>query len=128
MFPHARWDSVCQDKERKRQFSGLSGRRHLIFLHRLKKGGLRPGGSPVYFIRKYHVGKNRPLDEFQYTLPCGGIFLKQFIAVMSEGIRSGVNCIRLNSRSSMSARLDTIRVLASPGTPTAGHALWQKAL
>ena len=36
---------------------------------------------------------------------------------MSEGIRSGVNWIRLNRSSIASARRATISVLASPGTP-----------
>ena len=39
------------------------------------------------------------------------------VPVMSLGIRSGVNCTRLNERSSASATVCTIRVLASPGTP-----------
>ena len=37
---------------------------------------------------------------------------------MSEGIRSGVNWIRLYSKSSDSAKLEMRRVLANPGTPT----------
>ncbi len=39
------------------------------------------------------------------------------VPVMSLGIRSGVNWIRLKLRSSASASGRTIRVLASPGTP-----------
>ena len=41
-----------------------------------------------------------------------------FVPVMSEGIRSGVNWIRLNWMSRMRASVLTINVLASPGTPT----------
>ena len=37
---------------------------------------------------------------------------------MSEGIRSGVNWIRLNWMSRIRARVLTISVLARPGTPT----------
>ena len=37
---------------------------------------------------------------------------------MSDGIRSGVNCTRLNLRCNTSDRVLTSRVLASPGTPT----------
>ena len=37
---------------------------------------------------------------------------------MSEGIRSGVNWIRLNWMSRMRASVLTINVLARPGTPT----------
>jgi len=40
------------------------------------------------------------------------------VPVMSEGIRSGVNWIRLKSSSSTAARVLISRVLASPGTPT----------
>ena len=39
------------------------------------------------------------------------------VPVMSAGIRSGVNWMRLNERLSESASVRTIRVLASPGTP-----------
>ena len=39
------------------------------------------------------------------------------VPVMSPGIRSGVNWMRLNERSSASATVWTISVLASPGTP-----------
>ena len=41
-----------------------------------------------------------------------------FVPVMSEGIRSGVNWMRLKGMSRILARVLTIRVLASPGTPT----------
>ncbi len=40
------------------------------------------------------------------------------VPMMSEGIRSGVNWIRLKSSDSISARLLIISVLASPGTPS----------
>ena len=39
------------------------------------------------------------------------------VPVMSEGIRSGVNWMRLNSRSMAWAMVRTISVLARPGTP-----------
>ena len=38
--------------------------------------------------------------------------------VMSEGIKSGVNWMRLNERSNTSAMVDTNNVFANPGTPT----------
>ena len=41
-----------------------------------------------------------------------------FVPVMSEGIRSGVNWMRLNWMSRIWARVLTISVLARPGTPT----------
>ena len=37
---------------------------------------------------------------------------------MSDGIRSGVNCMRLNVRFMLSARVRIMSVFASPGTPT----------
>ena len=40
------------------------------------------------------------------------------VPVMSLGIRSGVNWTRLKVRSSASATVWTMRVLARPGTPT----------
>ncbi len=40
------------------------------------------------------------------------------VPVMSAGIRSGVNWTRLNDRSSASASVRTISVLARPGTPS----------
>ncbi len=39
------------------------------------------------------------------------------VPVISEGMRSGVNCTRLKLRSNASPRLRTINVLANPGTP-----------
>ena len=47
-----------------------------------------------------------PLDSSRISVP-----------VMSAGMRSGVNWMRLNGRSRMSARALMSRVLASPGTP-----------
>ncbi len=41
-----------------------------------------------------------------------------WVPVTSEGIRSGVNWMRLNDSFSTDARVETIMVLASPGTPT----------
>ncbi len=40
------------------------------------------------------------------------------VPVMSDGIRSGVNCTRLNFRSSTRAIVWISSVFASPGTPT----------
>ena len=40
------------------------------------------------------------------------------VPVMSDGIRSGVNCTRRNSRSSVRASVRAMRVLPSPGTPS----------
>ena len=40
------------------------------------------------------------------------------VPVMSEGMRSGVNWMRLNLRSRTFASVETSSVLARPGTPT----------
>ena len=47
------------------------------------------------------------------------------VPVMSEGIRSGVNWMRLKDRDRHWARLLTSRVLARPGTPTSRQ--WPRA-
>ena len=44
--------------------------------------------------------------------------LKTFVPVMSEGIRSGVNWMRLKSAPTMRASVFTSKVLAVPGTPS----------
>ncbi len=46
------------------------------------------------------------------------------VPVMSEGIRSGVNWMRLNSSDSASASVRIISVLARPGTPTSRQCPW----
>ncbi len=51
----------------------------------------------------------RPVETFSSMIS---------VPVMSEGIRSGVNWMRLNLSRSERARLDTSSVLARPGTPT----------
>jgi len=43
---------------------------------------------------------------------------RTLVPVMSEGIRSGVNCTRLKLTSRIRASVETISVLASPGTPS----------
>ena len=50
----------------------------------------------------------RPLSSSSSTL----------VPVMSDGMRSGVNWIRLKGMSRIRARVLTIKVLARPGTPT----------
>lgn len=40
------------------------------------------------------------------------------VPVMSEGIKSGVNCTRLNESWSALASVEMSSVFASPGTPT----------
>src|SRR5262245_44136861 len=56
-----------------------------------------------------------PLTNRRRRIPCSSSRIS--VPVMSDGIRSGVNWIRLNSRSRMSASVLISSVLASPGTP-----------
>ncbi len=49
------------------------------------------------------------------------VFGQQLVPVISAGIRSGVNWIRANDRSSACASVRTSRVLPRPGTPSSKH-------
>ncbi len=61
---------------------------------------------------KIGPGRNSSLRR-----PVAGSSSMMSMPVMSDGIRSGVNWMRRNSRSSVRARVRAIRVLPSPGTP-----------
>ena len=56
-----------------------------------------------------------PFTNRSRRLPCSSSRIS--VPVMSDGIRSGVNWMRLKSRSRMSARVLMSSVFASPGTP-----------
>ena len=58
-----------------------------------------------------------PWTNRNSRLPCSSSS-STFVPVMSEGIRSGVNWIRLKFTSSTFATVLTSSVFASPGTPT----------
>jgi len=60
---------------------GLPGDGDFVFLHGLQQGGLRLGRCAVDFIRQHHVGKYRPLHEFECAATRGAVFL--------EHLRSG---------------------------------------
>ena len=53
-----------------------------------------------------------------WRLPVSGSSWMMSVPVMSDGIRSGVNWMRANFRSSTSAIVRTSSVFARPGTPT----------
>ena len=59
-----------------------------------------------------------PGENTMCRLPVCGSSWMMSVPVMSDGIRSGVNWMRLNFRSSTSAMVRTSSVLARPGTPT----------
>jgi hypothetical protein len=90
---------------------------HFPLLHRLQQGRLGLGRRAVDFVRQQNIRKNRPLDKAKLAPPVL-VFLQTFVPVMSEGIRSGVNWIRLKPTSRIRASVLTMSVLARPGTPS----------
>jgi K(+)-stimulated pyrophosphate-energized sodium pump len=89
---------------------------HLALLHRLQQRGLGLGRRAVDFVGQQDVGEDRPLDEAELRRPCSSSS-STLVPVMSEGIRSGVNWMRLNPRRGSGERADHQR-LGQPGTPT----------
>ena len=76
-------------------------------------GGVRLISSASTMLAKIGPGANticrRPVVASSWMMS---------VPVMSDGIRSGVNWMRLNFRSSTRASVWISSVLASPGTPT----------
>ena len=97
---------------------GLTPDRDLAFLHRLEQGGLRFRGRAVDFVGQQDIGEDRALDETKHCVCRARPLPSTCVPVMSDGIRSGVNWIRLKDTSKMSAKVLTISVLARPGTPS----------
>jgi hypothetical protein len=85
-------------------------------LHGFEQRRLRLGRRAVDFVRQQNVAEDRPLDERPAAMPGGGSSSMMSVPVMSEGIRSGVNWMRLNSRPSVCAMVRTISVFAVPGS------------
>ena len=77
------------------------------------------GGVRLISSARIRLAKIGPADELERA-PCPVVRSSSRISVpvMSDGIRSGVNWMRLNLRSSTWASVEIRRVLASPGTPT----------
>src|SRR3990167_7386995 len=59
-----------------------------------------------------------PLMNLKNLLPVAWSCSSISVPVISAGIKSGVNCMRLNFRFKTSARVLTSNVFARPGTPT----------
>ena len=95
----------------------LPADRDLVFLHGLEQGGLGFGRGAVDFVGQHDVGKDRPADKAEVPLPVARSWSMISVPVMSLGIRSGVNWIRLKFMASAWASVEMVRVLASPGTP-----------
>ena len=89
-----------------------------VLLHRLEQGRLRLRRGAVDFVGEHQVGEDRPVQEVEdcaRRLPWSSS--RTSVPVMSLGIRSGVNCTRVNGRSSAWASVWTSSVFARPGTP-----------
>ena len=67
-------------------------------LHGLEQGGLRLGRRAVDLVGQEDVGEDRPLDEAELA-PAGSGSSRTVVPVMSDGIRSGVNWMRLKPTS-----------------------------
>jgi len=76
----------------------------------------RPGssGRAVDLVREQQVREDRPLRNENSAVRAS--YTSE--PVTSPGMRSGVNCTRLVSRSSAADRVRTSSVLATPGTPS----------
>ena len=91
----------------------------LVLLHRLQQRRLRLGRRAVDLVGQDHVGEDRALaGTGTRALPERLSSWITSVPVMSEGIRSGVNWMRLNSSDRASASVRISSVLARPGTPT----------
>ena len=83
-----------------------------------RSGGLGLGWRAVDLVGEEDVRKDRAADEAE--LASAGLRSSSestVVPVMSEGIKSGVNCTRLKVTSRIWLRELTISVFASPGTP-----------
>ena len=76
------------------------------------------GGVRLISSARITLAKIGPLRNLNSRAPVSLSSWITSVPVMSEGIRSGVNWMRLNCNDKASARVRIISVLASPGTPT----------
>ena len=90
--------------------------RDLALLHRLEQGGLGLRRRAVDLVGEQQVREDAG-PRGTGTSPVGGLS-RWSGRCTSDGIRSGVNCTRLKSRSSAAATAFTSSVLATPGTPS----------
>jgi hypothetical protein len=84
-----------EHEERLGQVVGRLAAGDAVLLHRLEQGGLRLGRGAVDLVGQHHVGEQRALDEAERPLPVVWSSSSTAVPVMSEGMRSGVNCTRL---------------------------------
>ena len=105
-----------QHQERRLQLKRLPSRRDLVFLHGFEHRRLRLRRGAVDLVRQHDVGEHRPVTNSNSRRPPAPS-CRISVPVMSIGIKSGVNWMRLNFSDMVSASLLTNSVLASPGTP-----------
>jgi hypothetical protein len=86
-------------------------------LHGFEQRALRLGRRAVDFVGQQHVAEDRTGHEGPGAAAGAGSSSMMSVPVMSLGIRSGVNWMRLNSRPSTWAMVRTSSVLAVPGRP-----------
>ena len=83
------------------------------------------GGVRLISSASTMLAKSGPFTNRNARLPVVWSSSSTAVPVMSDGIRSGVNCTRLNDRCSTSEIVLTSSVLANPGTPTSSTCPWQ---
>jgi hypothetical protein len=116
-------DRVLRREHEERSGSGgACRRRHLALDHRLEQRGLRLGRRAVDLVGEDRRWRTRPGREAERALVRRRVDLQELGAGDVAGIRSGVNWMRLNDRSSVFARLEISSVFASPARRPAGSA------
>ena len=95
-------------------FVRLLADRDLPLLHGFEQRGLRLGRRAVDFVGQHDVGEDRPADEAELALPLGRSS-RTVVPVMSDGIRSGVNWMRLKVTSRIWAIELTMQRLGQAG-------------
>ena len=86
-----------------------------VLLHRLEQRRLRLRRRAVDFVREQDVAKIGPGANTICRRPVAASSLMMSVPVMSDGIRSGVNWMRLNLSSSTRASVWIRSVFARPG-------------
>ena len=106
-----------QHEERRRQRVGLLADRDRLLLHRLEQRRLRLGRRAVDLVGQHDVREDRPALELEAPrqLARRPLSTIRLVPRTSAGIRSGVNWMRENDRSSASASVRTSSVLPRPG-------------
>ena len=105
------------DEERLLQFVDRAADGDAVLLHRFQQSRLRLGRGPVDFVGEHDLGEERTGLKAEDALAVGR-FADDVGADDVRGIRSGVNWMRLNFKSSTWLSVRTSSVLPRPGTPS----------